>query len=207
MAFGNRHAHSYNIGVSTILHSSLPNAVAHLYLQTAAPPLSVAAQSDIILPFVVGGLLVLLFIALVLFWRMSRRPRTTPPLPVEKISEPAAPIVVPPPPLPPATISLEFSAEASQRVSFALDKPTLTIGRAPDNDIVLAVPVLNVDTVSQHHARLRRDQDGYVVRDQGSKNGLAVNGRQTIENLLQDGDRLQFGEAEAIFHQPAGGTA
>ncbi len=207
MAFGNRHAHSYNISVSTILHSSWSNAVAQLYLQTATPPLSVAAQSDIILPFVVGGLLVLLLIALVLFWRMGRKPRTAPPAQAEKPGEPPAPIVVPPPPPPPATISLEFSAEASQRVSFTLDKPTLTIGRAPDNDIVLAAPVLNADTVSQHHARLRRDQDGYVVRDLGSKNGLAVNGRQTIENLLQDGDRLHFGEAEAIFHQPAGGTA
>ena len=112
-----------------------------------------------------------------------------------------------PPPPPPVTISLEFVAESEQRISFSLDKPTLTIGRAIDNDIVVTTPMLNADTVSQHHARLRRDQDGYVLRDLGSKNGLAVNGRHTIENLLQDGDRLQFGETEAIFHQPAGGAA
>jgi hypothetical protein len=36
---------------------------------------------------------------------------------------------------------------------------------------------------------------------------MAVNGRQTIENLLQDGDHLKFGEAEATFHQSAGGAA
>ena len=88
-----------------------------------------------------------------------------------------------------------------------LDKPVLTIGRAPDNDIVLAAPILNADSVSQHHARLRRDQDVYIVRDLGSRNGLAVNGRQTIENQLQDGDRLQLGEAEAVFHLAAGGPA
>jgi pSer/pThr/pTyr-binding forkhead associated (FHA) protein len=102
---------------------------------------------------------------------------------------------------------LEFSAESGAQADFVLDKPTLTIGRAPDNDIVLAAPILNADSVSLHHARLRRDQDGYIVRDLGSRNGLAVNGRQTLENLLQDGDRLQFGEAEAIFHQSAGGAA
>ncbi len=169
------------------------------------PPMSVAAQPDF-MPFVVGGLVLLLIIVLVMFWRLSRKPSSESITSAEQPGGPSLPIVVPPPP-PLSTISLEFGAEADQHVSFTLDKPTLTIGRASDNDIVLAAPVHNVDSVSQHHARLRRDQDGYVVRDLGSRNGLAVNGRQTIENLLQDGDRVQLGEAEAIFHQPTGGAA
>lgn len=192
--------------MATILLLHLLNAVEHLYLRKAAPPLSVAAQSEVTVPLVVGGLVALLVVALIVLWRMSRKPSTPSSTPVEKSGRAPTPIVVPPPPQPMA-ISLDFAAESEQRVSFTLDKPTLTIGRAPDNDIVIAAPVLNADTVSQHHVRLRRDQDGYVVRDLGSKNGLAVNGRQTIENLLQDGDRLQFGEAEAIFHQSAGGAA
>lgn len=182
------------------------NAVEHFYLRLTMPPVSVAAQVDNPLPLIVGGLVVLLVVALVLFWRISRKPQAAPPLAAEKSATSAAPIVVPPPPAA-AAMSLEFVAESDQRLSVTLDKPTLTIGRASDNDIVITTPILNADTVSQHHARLRRDQEGYVVRDLGSKNGLAVNGRYTIENLLQDGDRLQFGEAEAIFHQPAGGAA
>ena len=158
------------------------------------------------MPLVVGGLVVLLLVMLVLFWRVSRKPRGAAPVQSETPGGPPAQTVVPSPP-PPATISLEFVAESGQPASFILDKPALTIGRASDNDIVLAAPILNADSVSQHHARLRRDQDVYIVRDLSSKNGLAVNGRQTLENLLQDGDRLQFGEAEAIFHQPAGGAA
>ncbi len=185
--------------MSTILLPHLPNVVEHGYL------LSVAAQAEVVLPLVVGGLVVLLVIALILFWRMGRKPQAAPP-PVEKSDTTPTPIVVPPPPLPVA-VSLDFVAESDQHISFTLDKPTLTIGRASDNDIVVTSPIRNADTVSQHHARLRRDQDGYVVRNIGSKNGLAVNGRQTLENLLQDGDRLQFGEAEAIFHQSAGGAA
>jgi pSer/pThr/pTyr-binding forkhead associated (FHA) protein len=98
-------------------------------------------------------------------------------------------------------------AESNQPISIPLNKPSMTIGRAADNDIVLAAPILNSDSASKHHARLRRDQDDYIVRDVGSKNGLAVNGRQTLENLLQDGDRIQFGEVEATFHRPAGGPA
>ena len=192
--------------MSTILPPFLAIPGEHHTLRLAAPPFSPAAQGDVSLPFVVGGLVLLLLVMLVLFWRVGRKPRGASPAPPETPGGPAEQIVVPPPPEP-ATFSLEFIDESGQRVSFMLDKPALTIGRAPDNDIVLAAPILNADSVSKHHARLRRDQDVYVVRDLGSKNGLAVNGRQTIENLLQDGDRLQFGETEAIFHQPAGGTA
>lgn len=166
--------------------------------------MSVLAQYDIALPFVIGGLVLLLLVVLVLFWRKSRRARLASQAQSEKSGEASSQITAPP--TPPAAVSLEFIAE-SGNISFTLDKPAMTIGRASDNDILLAAPILNTDTVSQHHARLRRDQDGYVVRDLGSKNGLAVNGRQTIENLLQDGDRLQFGEVEAVFHQPAGGAA
>jgi hypothetical protein len=190
--------------VSTILLLFLPNAVEHLDMRLAASPLSVSAQNDANLPLIVGGLVLLLIVVLVLFWRMSRKPRAVPPARSETPRETPAPIVVPPQP---AAISLDFTAESGQHISFTLDKPALTIGRAPDNDIALAAPILNVDTISQHHARLRRDQDDYIVRDLGSKNGLAVNGRQTIENLLQDGDRIQFGEVEAIFHRTAGGAA
>lgn len=150
------------------------------------------------------GLVLLLAILVVVFWRLSRKPSSMAPTSAGELGP--APRVVPPPPAPTAP-TLDFLIESDRRVSFTLDKPTITIGRAADNDIIVAAPVPHADTVSQHHARLRRDQDGYVVRDLGSKNGLTVNGRQTLENLLQDGDRLQFGEVVAIFHQAAGGAA
>ncbi len=206
MAFGNRPARSYNTPVLTIPLFLLTNVAAPHNLRLAAPPWSVAAQVETVSLIAVGGLVLLLLVALVLFWRLRRRPRGAQPEQPAAPGKESAQIVVPPPP-PPITASLEFTVESGELLRFTLDKPVLTIGRAADNDIVLAAPVLNVDTVSQHHARLRRDQDDYLVRDLGSKNGLAVNGRHTIENLLQDGDRLQFGEVEAIFHQAVGGAA
>ncbi len=189
----------------TILPSFLPNAAQAVDLRLAAPLMSIAAQFDASVP-IAAIILVVVLIIVVVLWRMSHKPSRELSQPTDKAGELPTPIDGPLPP-PPAIISLEFIAGDSPQVSFTLDKPTLTIGRAPDNDIVLAAPILNVDTVSEHHARLRRDQDGYVMRDLASRNGLAVNGRQTLENLLQDGDHVQFGEAEAIFHQPAGGTA
>jgi len=159
---------------------------------------------------IIGGLalLAVAIVVIVLFWRMSRqlRHRTSarpapPPTPVE----PAA-AITPPPPVP-AEITLEFIADTGQPLVFTLDKPALTVGREPDNDICIPASIPNADTVSKHHARLHRDQDDYIVHDLSSTNGLAVNGRQTLENLLQDGDRLRFGSVEAIFHRPlAGGS-
>ena len=156
---------------------------------------------------IIGGLalLAVAVVVIVLFWRMSRQARLRRPAPPPSPIEPAA-AITPPPPLP-VEITLEFITDTGQPVAFTLDKPALTVGRDPDNDICIPASIPNVDTVSKHHARLHRDQDDYIVHDLSSTNGLAVNGQQTLENLLQDGDRLRFGSVEAIFHRPlAGGS-
>jgi pSer/pThr/pTyr-binding forkhead associated (FHA) protein len=158
---------------------------------------------------IIGGLalLVVVIVVIVVLWRRSRQSRVQAPAqPTQQPSsiEPAAATVPLPPPLR-AEITLEFRTDTGQSLIFKLDKPAVTVGREPDNDIVVFASIPNADTVSKHHARLRRDQDDYIVRDLGSKNGLTVNGRQTLENLLQDGDHLGFGTAEAIFHRPLSG--
>ena len=136
-------------------------------------------------------------VLLVLFWRMTRQRRAR-----TQAAEPTE-AVAPPAPTEPVAASLEFADASGNAVSIVLNKPLLTLGRATDNDIVIAATLLNADTVSQHHAQLRRDKDDYIVRDLDSRNGLTVNGRHTIQNLLQDGDRVGFGNAEAIFHNLA----
>ncbi|MCX7855520.1 MAG: FHA domain-containing protein [Anaerolineae bacterium] len=51
----------------------------------------------------------------------------------------------------------------------ALGKETITVGRAPDTDLVIAEP-----TVSRHHARIYRRQGRWVVRDLNSTSGKFV---------------------------------
>jgi DNA-binding winged helix-turn-helix (wHTH) protein len=71
--------------------------------------------------------------------------------------------------------------------SWNLEKNELIIGRGADCDIV--VPDRQV---SRHHTRIRRNPDGYVVEDLGSKNGTHLNGERLKESvLLQDGDIIQ----------------
>jgi pSer/pThr/pTyr-binding forkhead associated (FHA) protein len=158
----------------------------------------------------IGGLALLAatIVVIVVFRQINRRARTRASVPPPPISVPPEPAQATTPPPQPVEITLEFMTDTGQAVIFKLDKPALTVGRGPDNDIVIPAAVPNMVTVSQCHARLGRNQDEYVVRDLGSKNGLTVNGRQTLENLLQNGDQIGFGTAIAVFHQPlAGGTA
>jgi putative peptidoglycan lipid II flippase len=72
---------------------------------------------------------------------------------------------------------------------FLLDQPVVTIGRSPDSDVVL-----DDRSVSRHHARLVREDDGgYRVEDVGSRNGTYVARRRVESRRLEDGDEMQLG--------------
>src|ERR1700682_669398 len=67
----------------------------------------------------------------------------------------------------------------------------LTIGKAPDNDLVLTD-----DTVSRHHCEIVRAPDGLHVRDLESTNGTKVDGTRVREATIQPGSVLRVGEVE-----------
>lgn len=67
----------------------------------------------------------------------------------------------------------------------------ITIGRAPDNTIVLDDPL-----VSRYHARLTPTPGGYRVVDLNSLNGIQLNGRAVIgEATFTSNDRLTVGRS------------
>jgi hypothetical protein len=74
----------------------------------------------------------------------------------------------------------------------ALPSGSVRVGRAPDCDVVVPSP-----RVSRYHAELSVDADGAHVRDLGSTNGTAVDGRPVREADLRPGDRVAFGGVEA----------
>ena len=72
------------------------------------------------------------------------------------------------------------------RQSWPLDADETTIGRWPENDIVIADR-----SISRHHTRVVRQGLRYLVEDLDSKNGTFVNGqRLTGPRELEDGDRI-----------------
>jgi Protein of unknown function (DUF3662)/FHA domain len=69
------------------------------------------------------------------------------------------------------------------------DGSGLTIGRAADNDLVVAD-----SRVSRHHARIVGRRGTLVYADLGSTNGSRVNGVQVGELVLGAGDRIELGD-------------
>ncbi len=78
---------------------------------------------------------------------------------------------------------------------FDIDKPSVTIGRAPGNDFVVEHA-----TVSRQHATIKIEGEDLRLYDLGSANGTFVNDKRVREPvMLQDGDTLRLGEAEFVF--------
>jgi eukaryotic-like serine/threonine-protein kinase len=67
----------------------------------------------------------------------------------------------------------------------------LTIGKGPANNLVILD-----QTVSQNHALLRREREGFVITDLGSRNGIRVNGRNIGQGAwpVTAGDEIRLGE-------------
>ena len=66
------------------------------------------------------------------------------------------------------------------------------IGRdASRTDITLDDPA-----ISRQHARIRLEQEGFVIYDLASANGVAVNGEAVQRQPLHNGDRIVIGQTE-----------
>ncbi len=81
--------------------------------------------------------------------------------------------------------------------TYSLSAAELTIGRLPDNDIVID----NL-SVSRAHAAVSADGDEYRVRDLASKNGTLLNGAPVTSAPLADGDVITIGKYDLLFQLP-----
>ncbi|MEO0973466.1 MAG: FHA domain-containing protein [Pseudomonadota bacterium] len=85
---------------------------------------------------------------------------------------------------PPApTLHITFRGKELDVV--ALDKRIVTIGRHPDNDIVL-----DADGVSRHHLQIITVQGESLVEDLGSRNGTYINNAWMRVRQLRSGDEV-----------------
>jgi pSer/pThr/pTyr-binding forkhead associated (FHA) protein len=77
-----------------------------------------------------------------------------------------------------------------------LDKSRLTIGRKPDNDIVL-----DDQSASGHHARIIQIQSVFFIEDAGSSNGTFANGKKTERKQLVNGDQITIGQHSLLYQE------
>src|SRR5713101_333366 len=96
---------------------------------------------------------------------------------------------------------LILTTEAQGKVAYEFTEDLITVGRAPDNMIVVDDP-----SVSSRHAQLELSGEVYRIKDLESTNGTRVNGIPITETTLRFEDRIRFGAIEARFGADMRGT-
>jgi Mg-chelatase subunit ChlD len=78
--------------------------------------------------------------------------------------------------------------------NYRLNKPTLTVGRAANNDIIIPE-----QTVSSHHCTITIENGNFFLTDNESTNGTFVNGSRIDKKMLKAGDLIKLGGASCKF--------
>lgn len=82
-----------------------------------------------------------------------------------------------------------------EKVSFVIQKPLVSIGRAVDNDVVI-----DKKTVSRKHAEIVFNGDSFSIRNLSTTNRTIVNGDYTDCATLRNGDIIRIGEVMIDFY-------
>lgn len=100
------------------------------------------------------------------------------------------------------TARVTVEADGKVVAERGLDKPILTVGRHSGSDV--RVPS---HCVSRLHARIIREDDGWVIEDADSLNGLIYQGHRVDRLALADGDEVYLGPLAVLRYAttPAAG--
>jgi predicted ATPase len=98
-----------------------------------------------------------------------------------------------------AFVAFHDGAGRQHVVTLDDERSPITIGRRPDNDIVLPWD----SEVSRRHAHLLLAEEEWTLVDDESRNGSFLNGeRVTEQRSLRDGDVFRFGDTVVLFRAP-----
>lgn len=90
--------------------------------------------------------------------------------------------------------SLDITTYDGRRYSLQIKKEKITIGRSPDNNLILSEK-----SISRHHAEIKKMKDGYLLTDLGSYNATKVNEKSIQSVLLKHNDKIKIGLTSLIF--------
>ena len=91
---------------------------------------------------------------------------------------------------------LKFNAAVIKEIPF--DKESLSVGRKPDNDIVIDNPA-----ISGHHCRISVQGGTYFVEDLESTNGTFVNEKRIKKSGLHHNDVVGLAKHALVFIEDA----
>ena len=87
---------------------------------------------------------------------------------------------------------LKFNAAVIREI--AIDRTALSVGRKPDNDIVIDNPA-----VSGHHCKIVSAGDTFYVEDLDSTNGTFVNEKRVMKSGLHHNDAIGIARHSLVF--------
>jgi putative secretion ATPase (PEP-CTERM system associated) len=90
-------------------------------------------------------------------------------------------------------IDVRSDGEVVEELSFPPGR--IIVGRSPDNEIYIKSKF-----VSRHHAQLISDDDGCLIEDLNSTNGVFLGEKQIKKYRLRDGDVVSLGVHELVYH-------
>ncbi len=90
-------------------------------------------------------------------------------------------------------IEVRADGEVVQELLFPPGR--IIVGRSPDNEVYIKSKF-----VSRHHAQLISDDDGCVIEDLNSTNGVFLGEKQIKKYRLRDGDVVALGVHELVYH-------
>jgi ABC-type multidrug transport system ATPase subunit len=79
-----------------------------------------------------------------------------------------------------------------------LNKPVLTVGRLPVNDIQV-----EADRVSRLHAKIRWENGTWLIEDADSLNGILYHGSRVDKHTLVNGDRIMLAPKVVLYFKAA----
>jgi len=89
-------------------------------------------------------------------------------------------------------IEVRRDDEVVESLTFPLGR--VIVGRSPDNEIYIKSKF-----VSRHHAQLVSDENGCVIEDLNSTNGVFLGERQVKKYRLRDGDTVSLGVHDLLY--------
>lgn len=92
----------------------------------------------------------------------------------------------------PPKFLLKFHAAVIKEIP--ITKTPVTIGRKPDNDIVI-----DNMSVSGHHARVVTQGTSYVLEDLQSTNGTFLNDKRILNSAIRHEDSILIGQHSLVF--------
>jgi pSer/pThr/pTyr-binding forkhead associated (FHA) protein len=92
----------------------------------------------------------------------------------------------------------QIGEDGSREEHWEINDAPLVVGRSGRGQINL-----EDEGVSRRHFIILRDGEGYVIKDQNSRNGTWVEGRRVSSQKLQHNDCILAGRSRFVFAEPS----